>query len=113
MKRRVIIDLVTEVEENESPSLLYDDIRQELCCCWHDVSFTMKHEDEDEPQIFICPIQDNYEALIEDEPQIEEHCETCRHKDKCEGATYEYKNTEWWCLGYAPIAESQTDCPWK
>ena len=72
MKRRVIIDLVTEVEENESPSLLYDDIRQELCCCWHDVSFTMKHEDEDEPQIFICPIQDNYEALIEDEPQTEE-----------------------------------------
>ena len=50
MKRRVIIDLVTEVEENESPSLLYDDIRQELHCCWHDVSFTMKHEDMDELQ---------------------------------------------------------------
>lgn len=28
-------------------------------------------EFEDEPQIFICPIQDNYEALIEDEPQTE------------------------------------------
>ena len=42
-----------------------------------------------------------------DEPQTEEHCETCRHKDKCEGATYEYKNTEWWCLGYAPIDEPQ------
>lgn len=26
---------------------------------------------EDEPQIFICPIQDNYEALIEDEPQTD------------------------------------------
>ena len=24
-----------------------------------------------EPQIFICPIQDDYEALIEDEPQTE------------------------------------------
>ena len=45
MKRRVIIDLITEVEENESPSLLYKDIKQELRCCWHDVSFTMKHED--------------------------------------------------------------------
>ena len=45
MKRRVIIDLITEVEENESPSLLYEDIRQELRCCWHNVSFTMKHED--------------------------------------------------------------------
>ena len=48
-----------------------------------------------------------------DEPQTEEQCETCRHKDECEGATYEYKNTDWWCLGYAPIDESQTDCPWK
>ena len=48
-----------------------------------------------------------------DEPQTEEHCETCRHKDKCEGATYEYKNTEWWCLAYAPIDELQTDCAWK
>ena len=43
-----------------------------------------------------------------DEPQTDEHCETCRHKDECEGATYEYKNTEWWCLGYAPIDEPQT-----
>ena len=50
MKRRVIIDLVAEVEENEPPTLLYDDIRQELRCCWHDVSFTMKHEDMTEPQ---------------------------------------------------------------
>ena len=50
---------------------------------------------------------------VEDEPQTEEHCETCRHKDKCEGATYEYKNTEWWCLAYAPIDESQTDRAWK
>lgn len=48
-----------------------------------------------------------------DEPQTDEHCETCRHKDECEGATYEYKNTEWWCLAYAPIDEPQTDCPWK
>lgn len=46
---------------------------------------------------------------VEDEPQTEEHCETCRHKDKCEGATYEYKNTEWWCLAYAPIDETQTE----
>ena len=47
---------------------------------------------------------------IEDEPQTEEHCETCRHKDECEGATYEYRNTEWWCLGYAPIEdEPQTE----
>ena len=50
MKRRVIIDLVAEVEENEPPSLLYNDIRQELGCCWHDVSFTMKDEDVTEPQ---------------------------------------------------------------
>ena len=50
---------------------------------------------------------------VEDEPQTEEHCETCRHKDECEGATYEYKNTEWWCLAYAPIDEPQTDCAWK
>lgn len=48
-----------------------------------------------------------------DEPQTDEHCETCRHKDECEGATYEYKNTEWWCLAYAPIDEPQTDCPWR
>ena len=48
-----------------------------------------------------------------DEPQTEEHCENCRHKDECEGATYEYKNTEWWCLAYAPIDEPQTDCAWK
>ena len=49
-----------------------------------------------------------------DEPQTEEHCETCRHKDECEGATYEYKNTEWWCLAYAPIEdEPQPDCAWK
>ena len=49
-----------------------------------------------------------------DEPQTEEHCETCRHKDECEGATYEYKNTEWWCLGYEPIEdEPQTDCAWR
>lgn len=48
-----------------------------------------------------------------DEPQTDEHCNTCRHKDECEGATYEYKNTEWWCLAYAPIDEPQTDCPWK
>ena len=48
-----------------------------------------------------------------DEPQTEEHCETCRHKEECEGATYEYKNTEWWCLAYAPIGEPQTDCAWK
>lgn len=47
---------------------------------------------------------------IEDEPQTEEHCENCRHKDECEGATYEYKNTEWWCLGYEPIEdEPQTE----
>ena len=44
------------------------------------------------------------------EPQTEEHCETCRHKDECESATYEYKNAEWWCLAYAPIDEPQTDC---
>ena len=44
-----------------------------------------------------------------DEPQTGEHCNTCRHKDECEGATYEYKNTEWWCLAYAPIDEPQTD----
>ena len=50
---------------------------------------------------------------VEDEPQTDEHCETCRHKDECEGATYEYKNTEWWCLAYAPIDEPQTDCSWK
>ena len=49
-----------------------------------------------------------------DEPRTEEHCENCRHKDECEGATYEYKNTEWWCLAYAPIEdEPQTDCAWK
>lgn len=41
----MIIDLITDVEDNEPPSLLYEDIQQELCCCWHDVSFTMKHED--------------------------------------------------------------------
>ena len=40
-----------------------------------------------------------------DEPQTGEHCNTCRHKDECEGATYEYKNTEWWCLAYAPIED--------
>ena len=45
MKRRMIIDLITDVEDNEPPSLLYEDIQQELLCCWHDVSFTMKHED--------------------------------------------------------------------
>lgn len=27
--------------------------------------------EQTEPQIFICPIQDDYEALIEDEPQTE------------------------------------------
>ena len=27
--------------------------------------------EQPEPQIFICPIQDDYEALIEDEPQTE------------------------------------------
>ena len=47
---------------------------------------------------------------VEDETQTEEHCENCRHKDECEGATYEYKNTEWWCLGYEPIEdEPQTE----
>ena len=56
-------------------------------------------------------IECHYEP--KDEPQTDEHCETCRHKDECEGATYEYKNTEWWCLAYAPIDEPQTDCPWK
>ena len=54
-----------------------------------------------------------YRRIYEDEPQTDEHCETCRHKDECEGATYEYKNTEWWCLAYAPRDEPQTDCPWK
>lgn len=56
MKRRVIIDLVTEVEESEPPSLLYDDIRQELCCCWHDVSFTMRDKKVIEPQIEDCGV---------------------------------------------------------
>ena len=55
---------------------------------------------------------DLYYPDDEDEPQTEEHCENCRHKDECEGATYEYKNTEWWCLAYAPIDEPQTDCAW-
>ena len=54
-----------------------------------------------------------YYKYDKDEPQTEEHCETCRHKDECEGATYEYKNAEWWCLAYAPIDEPQTDCPWR
>lgn len=46
IKRRVIIDLVAEVEDDESPHLLYDDIRTELSCCWHCVDcFTMRHED--------------------------------------------------------------------
>ena len=32
--------------------------------------------EQTEPQIFICPIQDNYEALIEYEPQTETKTET-------------------------------------
>lgn len=53
---------------------------------------------------FGCPFEPK------DEPQTDEHCNTCRHKDECEGATYEYKNTEWWCLAYAPIEdEPQTE----
>lgn len=73
------------------------------------------YEPKDEPQTCddciwnVC----NYNKAFEDEPQTEKHCETCRHKDECEGATYEYKNTEWWCLAYAPIDEPQTDCAWK
>ena len=59
MKRRVIIDLVTEVEENEPPTFLYNDIRQELRSCWHDVSFTMKHEDIDEPQTDVYDYKGN------------------------------------------------------
>ena len=52
-----------------------------------------------------------YYKYDKDELQTEEHCETCKHKDECDGATYEYRNTEWWCLGYAPIEdEPQTDC---
>ena len=49
------------------------------------------------------------EPTTEDCSMVEENCDTCEHKDNCEGATYEYKNTQWWCLGYKP----KTDCPWK
>ena len=58
-------------------------------------------------QCEFCFKECHYEP--KDESQTEEHCNTCRHKDECEGATYEYKNTEWWCLAYAPIDEPQTD----
>ena len=47
------------------------------------------------------------EPTTEDCSMVAENCDTCEHKDNCEGATYEYKNTQWWCLGYKP----QTDCP--
>ena len=84
-----------------------------------------RYEPKDEPQTYITEDRDTQildawqvhhrasTTAVEDEPQTEEHCETCRHKDECEGATYEYKNTEWWCLAYAPIDEPQTDCAWK
>ena len=67
--------------------------------------------------LFFCKMEQvdkDINVRSKDEPQTEEHCETCRHKDECEGATYEYKNTEWWCLAYAPIEdEPQPDCAWK
>lgn len=47
-----------------------------------------------EPQIFICPIQDDYEALIEDEPQTDYLVkEPQKSRDSHE--------------------IDQTDCPWK
>lgn len=42
VKRRVIIDLVANVEEDEPKRLLFDDIEMELGCVWHDVEFTMR-----------------------------------------------------------------------
>ena len=77
MKRRVIIDLITGVEENENPSLLYDDIRQELQCCWHDVSFTMKHEDiaeQTEPSVIPTTNADWEEARKLIKEQTEPTC---------------------------------------
>ena len=67
----------------------------------------------DRPRVNVMLYSEAIERICEDEPQTDEHCETCRHKDECEGATYEYKNTEWWCLAYAPIDEPQTDCDHK
>jgi hypothetical protein len=66
----VIIDLVTEVEENEPPSLLYNDIRQELCCCWHDVSFTIRDENVIEPQTEDCGICSHAQVRVELEEQL-------------------------------------------
>ena len=42
VKRRVIIDLIAEVDDNEDISLLYKDIESELSCCWHMPSFSMR-----------------------------------------------------------------------
>ena len=42
IKRRVIIDLIAEVDDNEDISLLYKDIESELSCCWHMPSFSMR-----------------------------------------------------------------------
>lgn len=53
-----------------------------------------------------CPLKKwKFEAEPQMESEDEQSCDTCKHKDCCEGATYEYKNYDWMCLGYAPLED--------
>ena len=78
----------------------------------------------EEPQIFICPIQDDYEALIEDEPQTDcgkNYAESVDEiADYIESAFGEIirerkgENTDCdhKCV-QTEVGCEQTDCPWK
>lgn len=86
----------------------YEDKEGTIVGCYLDRHYIEKADAERDE--YYASMAESAVRYFEDEPQTEEHCETCRHKDECEGATYEYKNTEWWCLGYAPIeGEPQTE----
>lgn len=71
---------------------------------------------EDEPQIFICPIQNDYEALIEDEPQTEtEIAKAIVHKmiDDAVIAEDAYPDLRQKMHDAVDEYEPQTDCAWK
>lgn len=75
-----IRELTADTPQNEPMKTTdYCDIcKQDMCeDCIADATnpycvpshYEINYEPKDEPQIFICPIQDDYKALIEDEPQ--------------------------------------------
>ena len=42
IKKRVILDIVADCEDDEPLSLLFDDICSEIDCCWHHMVYAIK-----------------------------------------------------------------------